>query len=75
MNVKKLKTFFEILFIIGLCLGVLTMIMRRYAVLPDFYIGLPGGISVSLLLGTGAGKHARFCEEKQHDRDHAVSEK
>ncbi len=33
------------------------MIALRYALLPDFYCGLLGGISVSLLFGTGTMKH------------------
>ena len=57
MKTKKLKTYLEILFIIGLCLAVFVMIMLRYALLPDFYCGLLGGISVSLLLDAGSLKH------------------
>ena len=52
-----LGIYLEILFMIGLCLAVFVMIMLRYALLPDFYCGLLGGISVSLLLGAGTLKH------------------
>ena len=57
MDAKKLKKVFEILFIIGLCLAVFVMILRRCAILPNYYRGLLGGIAVTLILGAGAMKH------------------
>ena len=57
MKAKRLKTCLEVLFTIGLCLAVLVMIVRRYALIPDFYCGLLAGISVTLLLGAGSLKY------------------
>ena len=56
MDAKKLKKVFEILFIIGLCLAVFVMILRRCAILPNYYRGLLGG-AVTLILDAGTMKH------------------
>lgn len=56
MKTKRSKEFYEILFIIGLCLAIFVMIDIRYALLPDFTSGVLGGFAVSILLGAGALK-------------------
>lgn len=54
---KRSKTYYEILFIVGLCLAIFVMLDLRYALLPDIISGILSGISISVLLGSGTFKH------------------
>ena len=51
MKIKRSKAYFEILFIIGLCLAIFERINLRQGLLPDFISGFLAGLSVTLILG------------------------
>ena len=51
MKTKKANTYFEILFIVGLCLAIFERINLRQGLLPDFISGFLAGLSISLILG------------------------
>ena len=51
MKIKRSKAYFEILFIIGLCLAIFERINLRQGLLPDFISGFLAGLSVTLIVG------------------------
>ena len=51
MKVKRSKAYFEVLFIVGLCLAILERINLRLTLLPDFISGFLAGLSITLIVG------------------------
>lgn len=51
MKAKRSQAYFEVLFIVGLCLAIFEKINLRQGLLPDFISGFLAGLSVTLILG------------------------
>ena len=51
MKANRSKAYFEVLFIIGLCLAIFERINLRLVLLPNFASGFLAGLSVTLILG------------------------
>ena len=64
MDVKKWKSAFQRLFLLGLLLAVFVSVDLRYQLPPDFYSGLLGGVAATLLLGAGTLKNQLKEPEK-----------
>ena len=51
MKAKRSQAYFEVLFIVGLCLAIFERINLRLALLPDFISGFLAGLSIALIVG------------------------
>lgn len=58
------KTYFEILFILGLLLSILVAFDRGYDFFPDFISGMFTSMSIVLIVIAGIVKHSRILQAK-----------
>ena len=58
------KTYFEILFIIGLLLSALVSFDRGYHFLPDFIGGMLTSLSIVLIVFAGIVKHSKKLQDR-----------